>query len=107
MVNDERKALAVAAKMKESGLHSVFRIADYGLHVYYNIPSLVHKIPLSSAGNPWALAENAKSVYSYSKGTCPQSDALFTRSIVLPIPSRLSPEQEESAAAAIKAAVTC
>lgn len=91
--------------MKESGLHNVFRIADYGLHIYYNIPSLVGKVPLSPAGNPWALAENAQSVYRYDKGTYPKSDALFARSILLPIPSRLTSQQEEAAVAAVKAAV--
>jgi dTDP-4-amino-4,6-dideoxygalactose transaminase len=105
MVANENKAQSVVAKMKEAGLHNVFRIADYGLHIYYNIPSLVGKVPLSPAGNPWSLAENAKSVYSYDKGTCPRSDALFVRSILLPIPSKLTAEQENAAAEAVKAAV--
>ena len=104
-LGDESKALAAVAKMREFGLHSVFRIADYGLHIYYNIPSLVGKVPLSPAGNPWSLAENAQSVYSYDKGTCQRSEALFARSVLLPIPSRLTSEQEEAAAAAVKAAV--
>jgi 8-amino-3,8-dideoxy-alpha-D-manno-octulosonate transaminase len=104
-VGDGEKAKTAVAKMKESGLHNVFRIAEYGLHIYYNIPSLVGKVPLSPAGNPWSLAENAQSVCSYDKGTCPQSDALFERAILVPIPSRLTPQQEEAAAAAIKAAV--
>lgn len=104
-VEDESKALSAVAKMKEFGLHNVFRIADYGLHIYYNIPSLVNKVPLSPAGNPWSLAENAKSIYDYGKGACPRSDALFARSILLPIPSRLTTEQEDAAAAAVKAAL--
>ena len=104
-LSDENKVLAAVAKMKEFGLHNVFRIADYGLHIYYNIPSLVGKAPLSPAGNPWSLAENSQSAYSYDKGTCPRSDALFARSILLPIPSRLTAEQEESAVAAIRTAV--
>lgn len=104
-VEDENRAISAVAKMKEFGLNNVFRIADYGLHIYYNIPSLVSKVPLSPAGNPWSLAENAKSVYGYDKGTCPRSDSLFTRSILLPIPSRLTSEQEDAAVAAIKAAL--
>ena len=31
---NEQKALTVTEKMKEGGLHNVFRIADYGLHIY-------------------------------------------------------------------------
>jgi 8-amino-3,8-dideoxy-alpha-D-manno-octulosonate transaminase len=59
MVEDEEKAKKAVEKMREAGLHNAFRIADYGLHIYYNIPSLVNKVPLSPAGNPWNLKENA------------------------------------------------
>ena len=105
MLDDEEKAIAVTAKLKEGGLHNVFRVADYGLHIYYNIPSLVHKVGLSPAGEPWSLAENRGSVYEYAKGVCPRSDALFARSILVPIPSKLSEEQERFAADVIKTAV--
>jgi 8-amino-3,8-dideoxy-alpha-D-manno-octulosonate transaminase len=106
MLDDEAKAIAATAKMKESGLHNVFRVCEYGLHVYYNIPSLVGKVPLSPSGNPWNLAENAQSQTRYDKGTCPVSDALFARSILIPIPSKLTREQENQAVEAIEAAVT-
>ena len=106
MLPDANKAKNTVEKMKEFGLHNVFRIADYGLHIYCNIPSLVDKIPLSPAGNPWSSVENAQSIYTYDIGTCPQSDALFGRSILMPIPSRLTPQQEEAAAKAIAVAVT-
>lgn len=99
------QALAVADRLRQSGLHNVSRVADYGLHMYFNIPALVGKVPLSPAGNPWTLQANAESVYSYEKGTCPRSDALFERSVLIPIPSRLTEEQEQQAAEAIRAAV--
>ena len=105
MLEDENKALAAVEGMKEAGLHNVFRLADYGMHVYYNIPSLVDKVPLSPAGNPWELIENSQSFYSYGKGACPNSDALFARSIILPIPSCLTEEQERYAAETIKVIV--
>jgi dTDP-4-amino-4,6-dideoxygalactose transaminase len=101
----EARAVAAAARMKAEGLHNVFRVAEYGLHIYYNIPALVNKTPLSPAGNPWRLAENAESVYNYVKGTCPTSDALFARAVLLPIPSRLTKEQEQVAAKIIRQAV--
>jgi len=91
--------------MRDAGLHNVFRIADYGLHIYYNIPSLVNKVPVSPAGNPWNLKENAQSVYSYGKGTCPKSDELFARSVLIPVPSCLTPEQEKFAAEVIQSSV--
>ncbi len=105
VLEHENKALSAVEKMKESGLHNVFRVAEYGLHIYYNIPSLVDKVPLSPAGNPWTLAENADSIYEYKKGTCPKSDALFARSILVPIPSKLTKTQKEAGIEVIKAAV--
>lgn len=106
LVEDDQQAIRVVERMKAAGLHSAVRLADYGLHIYSNIPALVNKVPLSPAGNPWSLAENARSVYSYQKGACPRSDALFARSVLLPIPSCLSEEQEAVAVDAIKAAVS-
>jgi dTDP-4-amino-4,6-dideoxygalactose transaminase len=105
LLETETRAAAVVAQMKTAGLHNVFRVSEYGLHIYYNIPALVGKTPLSPAGNPWTLAENYHSVYSYAKGTCPRSDAIFARAVLLPIPSRLSEEQEEAAAGIIRQAV--
>jgi 8-amino-3,8-dideoxy-alpha-D-manno-octulosonate transaminase len=71
------------------------RIADFGMHVYSNIPSLVRKVPLSPAGNPWSLAENRESRYDYGRGACPRADDLFDRSVIMSVPSRLSREQED------------
>ncbi|MCK4983840.1 MAG: DegT/DnrJ/EryC1/StrS family aminotransferase, partial [Victivallaceae bacterium] len=105
ILEDEQKALIVAEKMKGSGLKNIHRLADYGLHIYSNIPSLVKKIPLSSVGHPWKTAENAESIYDYAKGTCPQSDELFARSIILPIPSCLDEKQEKQAVEIIKASM--
>jgi 8-amino-3,8-dideoxy-alpha-D-manno-octulosonate transaminase len=105
MLKDEKRALAAAEKMRQFGLGGACRLADYGLHIYYGIPALVGKVPLSPAGNPWSLAENAQSLYSYDKGACPNSDALFARSVIVPIPSRLTPPQEAAGAEAIRAAV--
>ncbi len=102
---EEAAAVAVKTKLVEGGLHNVFRIAEYGLHIYSNIPSLVNKQPLSPSGNPWSLAENAGSVYDYHAGACPRSDALFARSLLLPIPSKLTREQEDGAVGVIQEAV--
>ena len=105
ILDNEAKAETVLKKMIDSGLHNAFRICNYGLHIYYNIPSLINKVPLSPAGNPWNLAANAASRYDYAKGACPISDQLFACSILLPIPSKLTLEQEKDAADIIKAAV--
>ncbi|MCX6903328.1 MAG: DegT/DnrJ/EryC1/StrS family aminotransferase, partial [Verrucomicrobia bacterium] len=99
---DEEKAKGLVQHMQAAGLGSAVRLADYGLHIYSNVPQLVAKVPLSAAGNPWALPQNKSSQYDYRKGACPQSDALFARSILLPIPSRLTKAQEIMAAKIIK-----
>ncbi|NQT18299.1 MAG: DegT/DnrJ/EryC1/StrS family aminotransferase, partial [Planctomycetes bacterium] len=106
ILEDEDEAAHAAGKMIDLGLHNVFRITDYGLHIYYNIPSLVSKTPLSAAGDPWNLALNSDSVYDYNKGACPVSDDLFARSILVPIPSCLTEKLEKAGAGAIKAAVS-
>lgn len=102
----ETLAASVVERMKAAGLHNVFQVSRYGLHMYYNIPSLVNKVPLSPAGNPWRLVENAQSAYSYTKGVCPRSDALFGRAVLLPIPSPLTEEQEKAAAEIIRQSVS-
>lgn len=105
ILESEDKAVSAVNKMKSGGLHNVFRIADYGLHIYSNILSLVNKVPLSPAGNPWDLSENKESIYDYKKGSCPVSDKLFAKSILLPIPSVLTLDQELGAVEVIKESV--
>lgn len=100
-LESEAAAASLAAQMKAGGLHNAVHVSEYGLHIYYRIPALVNKVPMSPAGNPWSLAENANSIYGYGHGACPKSDALFARSVLLPIPSRLTTEQEQAAAAIV------
>ena len=70
-------------------------MTNWGLHVYFNIPSLVNKTSVDRKGSPWKLAENQSSNHNYHKGTCPVADSLFERSILLAIPSRLTRQDEE------------
>ena len=63
----------------------------FGLHLYYNVPSLVHKRPLNASGYPWSAAENAfAKPYIYDKGTLPVTDDLFARSSLLSVSPMLS-----------------
>jgi 8-amino-3,8-dideoxy-alpha-D-manno-octulosonate transaminase len=105
VLDDEAQARRVTERMQAAGLASAVRLADYGLHIYYNIQQLTGKVPLSSAGNPWNLPQNMESVYDYRKGACPRSDSLFARSILVPIPSRLNQSQEEAAVEIIRSAM--
>jgi dTDP-4-amino-4,6-dideoxygalactose transaminase len=63
---------------------------DWGLHIYYNITSLVHRTSNDRGGFPWNLAENQDSTARYVRGTCPRADQLFDCSLLLAIPSCLS-----------------
>jgi len=69
------------------GLSPTRRVTDFGMHIYYNIPSLTEKRSNSPDGFPWSLDVNRSSIYDYHKGAMPLSDDLFARSIVMPIPS--------------------
>jgi len=106
MLEDADKARRTADRINEGGIKDAWHLPAYGMHIYYNVPQLAGKVPLSAAGNPWSLAENAGSVYDYGKGACPRSDALFGRSVLVSIPSRLTAEQEDQMVEVIRKAVT-
>jgi dTDP-4-amino-4,6-dideoxygalactose transaminase len=63
-------------------------------------------VPLSPAGNPWSLPQNADSVRDYRKGACPKSDELFARSILITIPSKLTRAQEKEMIEAIRTSLS-
>ena len=98
----ESRAVRITQHLTDSGVENVFHLSDYGLHIYHNIRSLVERIPLSPAGNPWSLPHNSDSVLEYDKGTCPTSDDLFERSVIITIPSRLTADQERQMAQTIR-----
>lgn len=69
-------------------------MTEWGLHLYYNIASLVQRTSVDRGGFPWRLAENQGLGGDYAKGACPMADSLFERSILLPIPSCLTAQDE-------------
>ena len=76
----------VAAK---DGLYPV-HMDQWGLHIYYNVASLVNKRGLSAV-SPWQMAENrASASVSYAKGTCPHLDDLLNRTMLMCIASNLT-----------------
>lgn len=77
-------------------------MTEWGLHVYYNIPSLVYKTGVDKANSPWSLAENRESRTEYAKGTCPYADSLFERSILVAVPSCLTKQDEDDIIAAFQ-----
>ncbi len=77
-------------------------MTDWGLHLYFNIVSLLNKGSIDGRGFPWKLAENQASAQKYAKGTCPKADNLFERSILIPIPSCLTEKDENEIIAAFE-----
>jgi dTDP-4-amino-4,6-dideoxygalactose transaminase len=69
-------------------------MTEWGLHLYYNIASLVQRTSVDRRGFPWDLAENSGLRIQYAKGTCPVADSLFERSIIIAIPSSLTERDE-------------
>jgi len=82
------------------------RMTEWGLHLYYNVVSLVMRRSVDKLGFPWSLLENAGSEMRYEKGTCPVADGLFERSIIMSIPSCLTSENEADIIQAFKKVLT-
>lgn len=91
-VNDALRAEGITTYPQ--GLSNI-RMTDWGLHLYYNIMSLVMYRSVDRCGFPWRLTENAGSEGRYQKGACPRADDLFGRSIIMSIPSCLSAKDED------------
>jgi dTDP-4-amino-4,6-dideoxygalactose transaminase len=81
-------------------------LADYGMHIYYNIPALVLKVGTDNRGSPWTLIENQPCSHEYVKGTCPRADDLFERSQLLAVPSCLSTSDEDDIIEAFQESLT-
>lgn len=98
---DAKTAQEVNAALRAEGIVTLAQgvnnivMPRWGLHIYYNIPSLVNKTGVDKRNAPWSLAENRDSQTEYRKGTCPVADDLFERTILLAIPSCLTELDEQ------------
>jgi dTDP-4-amino-4,6-dideoxygalactose transaminase len=69
---------------------------EWGLHIYYNLPSLVHKRPSMGSRSVWELSENRFAHdYTYDKGTLPYLDSLIERTVIFCIASNLNNEHKQ------------
>jgi 8-amino-3,8-dideoxy-alpha-D-manno-octulosonate transaminase len=66
----------------------------YGLHIYYNVKALVERRSNSPDGFPWTHPANVPLQRNYGRGALPQTDQLLDRSVVLPVPARMTPAHE-------------
>lgn len=76
---------------------------DWGMHWYFNVPSLVHKRSLSHDGFPWTHPANAFATdYSYQRGALPVCDDMESRAALLCISSALTDEDVNDVIAAFR-----
>jgi 8-amino-3,8-dideoxy-alpha-D-manno-octulosonate transaminase len=82
-------------RVKEKGFYPI-HMEEWGLHIYYNLPSLVHKRPSMGSRSVWELTENSFAKdYSYEKGTLPYLDSLVESTVLFCIASNLKNEHKE------------
>lgn len=105
MLADTEAAARLAREATARGLNCT-RLHDYGLHVYYNVRALVEKRSHSADGFPWTHPANAPLVRDYRSGALPKTDALLARSVILPVPSTLTTQDESDFASALREAYT-
>ncbi|WP_436637631.1 DegT/DnrJ/EryC1/StrS family aminotransferase [Microbaculum sp. FT89] len=75
------------------GSLSCLTMREWGLHWYFNIPSLTHKRSNARDGFPWTHPANAFAAgISYDRGNLPVCDDMHDRSALLSIASKLSDE---------------
>jgi len=92
----------------KGGMYPV-HMDEWGLHIYYNVASLVNKRGISAV-SPWQMAENRASAHvSYAKGTCPHLDDLISRTMIFCVASILTDADVEDIIKAYKkvAAAVC
>ncbi|HIA52104.1 MAG TPA: DegT/DnrJ/EryC1/StrS family aminotransferase [Candidatus Melainabacteria bacterium] len=97
------KALQAEGIKGPEGSLTCIPMSDWGMHWYYNNPSLVKKRSISADGFPWSHPANefGKSI-SYEKGALPKCDELAERSAMLAIASTLSDKDVDDIIAAFK-----
>jgi len=88
--------------VKEGGLNPV-HMTGWGLHIYYNVTSLVHKTSICGHHPVWEWKENSwASDANYTKGSCPVLDSYVERTVLFCIPSKLSEHQKDMILAAFE-----
>jgi len=101
IVNERTRADGI--RTYPQGISNIL-MTDWGLHIYWNIVSLARRAGAGASGFPWNLAENQGLGHDYRRGACPRADGLFERSILLPVPSCLTEQDEADIIAAFRKA---
>lgn len=84
-------ALVAEGIKGEKGSITCVPMSQWGLHWYFNIPSLVNKTSWCADGFPWSHPKNNfANLYTYAKGSLPCCDDYADRAALLTISSHLS-----------------
>lgn len=104
---DSNTCRTFTAALQEEGIRgpdgsfACLTMKDWGLHWYFNNPSLTQRRGVNNGGWPWTMAENAFAKdYSYGRGTLPVCDDLADRSAILAIASCLNEQDIQDIVAA-------
>ncbi|MFI5286034.1 MAG: DegT/DnrJ/EryC1/StrS family aminotransferase [Candidatus Dormibacteria bacterium] len=100
----EETARKAADALRAEGVPEwTHHIATYGTHIYSQMPMLTRKVGYVPGSSwPWDAPENAQSQYSYEKGALPKSDEIFSRGVLMAVPSNLTDSQCDQIAAAYR-----
>ena len=103
------EALRTEGIVADTGGLYPLHMDQWGLHIYYNVASLVNKRGVSAV-SPWQMTENRASAgISYAKGTCPHLDDLLSRTMLFCVASNLTDADVQDIITAYKkvAAAVC
>ncbi|HBE04292.1 MAG: hypothetical protein A2096_03995 [Spirochaetes bacterium GWF1_41_5] len=83
----KKSLIANGIKTRANALYPI-HMQEWGLHIYYNVKSLVNKKSICGHHSVWELAENSFAAdYRYSRGTLPYLDDLTERIVIFCQPS--------------------
>lgn len=109
LLPDAEKATSFIAALRAEGIAgppgslSCITMREWGLHWYFNIPSLVNRRSNARDGFPWTHPSNAFAAdYDYGHGALPVCDDVHARGTLLTISSNLSEEDIRDIVLAIR-----
>ena len=70
-------------------------MTQWGLHIYYNIPSLVQKTGVDKRNSPWRLKKTGSRARNTARARVPLPMAYLNEPSLLAIPSNLTDQDEQ------------
>jgi dTDP-4-amino-4,6-dideoxygalactose transaminase len=109
LFKDKKTAATVIEAVKAEGIQgpagsmALLTLTEWGLHWYFNVPSLVRKRSIASDGFPWSHPSNAfHEQIDYARGALPVCDDYHDRGALLTIASCLTEQDVDDIASAFE-----